>query len=174
MRKVWIVGGFLMVVVAVVLGVGWLNGWFDSGDDGVDDVGLEGFGAGAEERFFLSDEAASNEGLKDISAAGYEELVVEKKNFLVLIHMTVCPAEFPLTDTARQLAKEDGLTIFALDEEEFKKTDLMEVVKYLPSLVVVRGGEVVDFLDAEADEDMEAYKSAVGLRKWVGRMVLNY
>ncbi len=174
MKKVWIVGGVVVVLIAVILGVGWGSGWFGVSEEWVDSTESGGFGEGIEERFFLSDEAVSGEGLKDISSAEYEKLVTEKKNFLVLLHMTVCPAEFPLTDTARQLAKEDGLTIFALDEEEFKKTDLAEVVKYLPSLVVVRGGEAVDFLDAEADEDMEAYKSAAGLRKWIGRMVLNY
>ena len=82
--------------------------------------------------------------------------------------MTVCPAEFPITDVARRLSNENGMTIYGLTEEEFQKTELAKVVKYLPSAALYRDGELVDYLDAEDDEDMEYYKSVEGLKEWIG------
>lgn len=103
----------------------------------------------------------------EIDATEYQRLVDERQSFLVVAHMTICPAEFPLTDTAKKLAYEKNLRIYFLDEREFEKTGLKQQIKYLPSLAVIREGELVGFLDAEADADVAAYKTAAGLEKWL-------
>lgn len=123
------------------------------------------------ERFALSEEMYEEAGLVDITAEEYADLVATKKSFVVVMHMVICPAEFPVRDVAKQLANEDGVRIYGLVEEEFKKTTLAQEVKYLPSMAIIREGELVDYLDAEADEDLLVYKTVEELRKWLGRWV---
>lgn len=118
-------------------------------------------------KFRLSEEYYKDGGIREIDAVEFAKLVAEKKSFLVVARMTVCPAEFPVSSVAKQLAKEDDLVILELTEAEFKKTTLAEKVKYLPSVAIYRDGGLVDFLDAEADEDLVYYQSVEGLSEWL-------
>lgn len=120
------------------------------------------------ETFEFSPEVYEKGEFHEITADEFERMIALKKSFLVVLHMTVCPAEFPITDVARRLSNENGMTIYGLTEEEFQKTELAKVVKYLPSAALYRDGELVDYLDAEDDEDMEYYKSVEGLKEWIG------
>lgn len=123
------------------------------------------------EKFALSEEMYDKGEFVDITAEQYDQLVAEKKSFVVVLHMVICPAEFPVKDSAKQLAREDGMMIYSLTEEEFKKTNLAEKIKYLPSVALIDKGELVDFLDAEADKDVQYYKTAAELKKWIAKRV---
>lgn len=146
--KKWLVG---LAIVAVGLGVGvvcWQN-------------------ARQSERFSLSEGNYGEAATPELTAAEFEELVAEKRSFIVVVHMMLCPAELPLKDVAKRLAQEEKLRIYFLNEHEFEQTKLKDEIKYLPTAVVIRDGKVVKFLDAEADEDVGAYQTVEGLKDWL-------
>lgn len=103
----------------------------------------------------------------EITAEQFASLVDEQQSFTVIVHMTVCPAEFPLSAVAKKYAHNSGATLYSLDEEEFKQTELAETVKYLPSAAVYRDGKLLKYLDAEKDEDMPYYKTVEAFGEWV-------
>ena len=39
-------------------------------------------------------------------------------------------------------------------------------VKYYPSFAIYKDGELIDFLDAESDEDLNRYKDIVEFEQW--------
>ncbi len=130
-------------------------------------------GGGADERgeeFRLESRLYGTGELIEISGEEYMEMVGRGESFLVVARMEVCPAEFPVTETVKSFAVKEGVKIYSLKETEFKKTDLGEKVKYLPSVIVVRDGGIADFLDAEADEDLGAYKSEAELLEWLRKV----
>lgn len=106
-------------------------------------------------------------GLTEITAGEFQQMVKAKKSFVVIAHMTICPAEFPLTTVAKELAREENMTIYALTEEEFRKTDLAAKIKFLPTAVVYKNGEMVKYLDAENDGDLKYYRAVEGLKGWI-------
>ena len=109
----------------------------------------------------------------EITAGEFDQLVAEKKSFVVVLHMVVCPAEFPVTNSAKELAHVEGMVIYSLVEDEFKQTMLAKTIKYLPSVAIIHEGELAGYLDAEADEDVKYYKTAAGLKEWVEQYVDN-
>ena len=42
-----------------------------------------------------------------------------------------------------------------------------EKVKYVPSVAIIKNGTVVDFLDANSDEDTSKFNSAEALQGWL-------
>ena len=74
--------------------------------------------------------------LVEITARDFNELVAEKKSFVVVLHMVICPAEFPVTNSAKELAHSEGMVIYSLVEDEFKQIELVREVKYLPSVAL--------------------------------------
>lgn len=159
MKKIWAVIAALVVLAGVGLGGFWLLGR--------DEAPQEEIG----QKFGLSEEIWGQGGFQDITAAEFKDLVVARKSFVVVLHMMVCPAEFPVTSIAKQLAHDDGLVIYGLAEEEFRQTALAEKIKYLPSVAIYHEGELVAYLDAESDADLLYYQTVEGLRKWLGRYV---
>lgn len=164
MKKRWLIGGVvvlalgtLFVVLAMIL-----HG---------DTVENSGVVEKPVEKFGLSEEMYAKGELVEITASEFDELVAQKKSFVVVLHMVICPAEFPVTNSAKQLAHDEKMTIYSLVEEEFRQTFLAQKIKYLPSVALIREGELVDFLDAEADEDVKYYKTSEGLKAWIGKWV---
>lgn len=158
MIRKWILG--LAVALLAVGGVVGVVIWQQSRDDG-DNVVVE------RPKFRLSEEYYGQGELKEISAEKFSELITERQSFVVVAKMTICPAEFPITDVAKRLAHEQGVTILALTETQFRETELAEKIKYLPSAAIYHDGELVDFLDAESDEDLKFYQNVEGLSEWL-------
>ena len=52
-------------------------------------------------------------------------------------------------------------------DEEFKKTSLYEKVKYAPSIIIVKNNEIIDFLDANKDEDLKYYQNSKEFASWL-------
>lgn len=163
MKKRWLIGGgVLAVAVMGVAVVALLCGGAVENLATVDKP---------VEKFPLSTEMYDGGEMVEVTAAEFGQLLAERKSFIVVVHMMLCPAEFPVTSIAKQLAHDDGLVIYGLTEEEFRQTALAEKIKYLPSVVIYHEGELVSFLDAESDADLPYYQTVEGLRKWLRRYV---
>ena len=119
------------------------------------------------EKFELDNELFEKSELVEITAKEYAELIAAKKSFLVMVHMAICPAEMPLTSTTKQLIRQENFTIYSLLQDEFKETELYNSIKYLPSMAIIKDGELVKFLDAESNEDLPHYKTPESLKSWV-------
>lgn len=132
---------------------------------------LKVISVGEKEKFWLEDDLYSGGITQSILAEDFKGLIDEKKSFLVTIHMAYCPANMPLTDTTKMFAQEKGIKIYMINADEFKKTDLTQKIKYLPSMAIFKDGELIDFLDAESNEDLPYYQTVEGLAGWAGKYV---
>lgn len=164
MKKRWLIGGVVILALAM-LGTVLIMVLCD------DAVEKSGVVEKPVEKFSLSAEMYGRSEVVEITAGEFDQLVAEKKSFVVVLHMVVCPAEFPVTNSAKELAHAEGMVIYSLVEDEFKQIELVREVKYLPSVALIREGELMDYLDAEADEDLSYYKTAEGLKEWIGKWV---
>ena len=52
-----------------------------------------------------------------------------------------------------------------------KKTELYDEVKYYPSFAIYKDGKLIDFLDAESDEDLNRYKETEAFESWFNEYV---
>ena len=129
------------------------------------------FFSGTVEKFRLEDDSYGDGRTVEVSAEEFEALVSEKQSFLLMAHMAYCPAEMPLTDTTELFVKDKKIRIYVISADEFKKSSLVGKIKYLPTMAVFHKGELVDFLDAESDEDLPYYQSVGGLESWVEQHV---
>lgn len=160
-RKQLVVGGVIGVIVVGLIAVG-VTALFNRAVDDVVDVA-----AGTE--FRLEEGDYGRNGLVELTAEEYEEKVRQAESFIVIVRMEICPAEFPVTDTVKRLSSMENIRFYSLKDAEFRKTSLAERVRYLPSVAILREGAVVDYLDAEADEDIKAYEDERELLEWMKR-----
>lgn len=148
--KRWQIGVAIGALVAVLAGLG---------------VGLWLRLAGG--KFEFDDELYGRAELIEIDAAGYDELVAKKASFGLLVYQPLCTASYEFTQIVTAFTEAEQVSFYQIPFSQLKETALAEVVKYYPSFVLVREGEVVDALDAESDEDTAIYKEQTAFYDWL-------
>lgn len=102
----------------------------------------------------------------DIDYLDVDDLIKSKENFVVFIYQPMCTmsSEFEkLLDEYMDIKK---ISIYKMSFTDMKKTSLKDTVKFYPSFIIFKDGEVVDFLDADSDEDTNKYKILKAFKEW--------
>ena len=140
----------MVVLVGSLLFMGAVSGWFD------------------DPKVSLSEEYYTDTPeMMDLSVAGYEELVNNKKSFLVFVDQASCTTADRLRDYVKDYMKTHGVSIYRMMFSEVKESSLHDSVKYYPSVVIINRGMVRDFLRADSDEDSGAYNDYGIFEEWM-------
>ena len=97
----------------------------------------------------------------------YEQLIRDKKSFVVMVDKPGCYTTENMRGFMANFPDDVQFRYYRLLWDDAKETNLHEKVKYTPSVAIIREGEVVAFLDADADEDTARYNSADALEEWL-------
>ena len=136
-----------------VLFIGSMAGWFDSKRVVID-----------EEMFC---ETECDKYLVDIDASSYEELVKEKKSFILLIDQNGCDTADRVRSFISDYAKEYGMKVYRMMFSDMKETTLHDIVKYYPSVVFVSKGSPMAWLKADENNDSDKYNNYEVFREWI-------
>ena len=152
--KVWQLILILIIVIGgFVLFVGLVSGWF------------------ADKRAEIDAEYASNDNCEymELSASEYEELIREKKSFVVFVDQGGCTTADRLRGFVADYMKEKGFKVYKMMFEKMEETSLHDFVKYYPAVAVVSSGEVIGWLRADSDDDAPAYNNYDDFVNWIDK-----
>ncbi len=149
----------LLVVVLFggVLFVGAVSGWFSDPKVTLD------------EEYYAGD--ADSQELMDLSVQGYEDLIQNKKSFVVFIDQNGCKTAERLNGFIKDYMAEKGISVYKMMFSDVKESSLHEEVKYYPSVVIVSKGKPVAWLRADSDEDADAYNKYEAFLNWIGKYI---
>ena len=105
----------------------------------------------------------------ELSPAEYDNLIDEKKSFIVLVDQDGCTTADRLEGFVRDFAISRGFKVFKMMYSDVKKTSLYDFVKYYPSVAVISNGKVIGYLRADEDEDAPAYNNYDEFLRWISR-----
>lgn len=123
-------------------------------------------------RVVLSAEYRGEGGIGMITTDDLKTMAGEKKSFMLFVSQPECQAAGKLRGILQELIKEYPIQIFEVSFSELRESGLASEVRFYPSLVVYRQGQVADFLDANDSADTEAYNSLAGLKDWLTNVVI--
>ena len=107
----------------------------------------------------------------EINISELEELINDKESFVVFVSQDMCLASSNFEVVINDFLEEYPITIYEINYSELKESDLGDFLEYYPSFVIYKNGKMVDFLDANADEDTDYYKTKEGFKNWVTQYV---
>ena len=105
--------------------------------------------------------------LISISVASFEKMSAERRSFLVLIDQAGCRTADELKGYLRNFLESKGWFGYRMMFSEVKETTLSEYIKYYPSVVVIKNGEVFAYLKADAEEDADKYNNYEIFQDWI-------
>ena len=103
----------------------------------------------------------------EITASDLEKLIEDKESFVVFVSQDMCMTSSNFAIVINEFLEEYPITIYEINYSELKENNLGDFLEYYPSLVIYKKGKVIDFLDANADEDTNYYKSASDFKSWL-------
>ncbi len=91
--------------------------------------------------------------------------------YLLYIHYDYCIFTVPTDNVIQEMMNKYNISVLKMHYEKFSKTYLHDEVKYAPSLIIVKNGKILDFLDAESDEDLPKYQDSNKMAEWISEYV---
>lgn len=121
--------------------------------------------------FSLDSKYYGNSDFIDIDSESLNKLVENKGNFILFVYQPLCAASTSFEAVLTNFAEAYEIGINKIAFSNIKDTLLGEHVKFYPSFVIFKNGEVVDYLDPNDGKDTEIYKNVENLGKWLSSYV---
>ena len=157
-RIAYLILGLVMIVTGSILFSLAVSGVFDPSETELD---AEYYCEGTCEGEFA-----------ELSKEDYEDLIKKKKSFVIFVDQSGCDGADRLRKFSNDYFPESGVKVHKMMFSDLKETTLHEKVKYYPSLVVIRKGNVQAFLRADLDEDVDAFNQYGSFIDWVNQHIL--
>ena len=116
--------------------------------------------------FYMEDKYYGTSVFNEIKADELIGLIETKESFAIFIHQPLCSTSYEFNKILVRFAEENKISFYKISFDEMKKTNMYNDVKYYPSFAIYKEGELIDFLDAESDEDLNRYKDKEEFEKW--------
>lgn len=121
--------------------------------------------------FFLENDYYGGSKITEIEFNELNELVENKKSFVIFIYQPMCVTSANFESVLNEFLKENQISIYKISFANIKDTYLNKYIKYYPSFIIYNKGKIVDFLEADKDEDVSSYTSKDEFKNWFTKYV---
>ena len=121
--------------------------------------------------FYLEDKYYNQEVSIEISNLELENKIKNKESFALFIHQPACSKSYEFNKIQSLYQQNNNISFNKILFEDLQKTKLSKEIKYFPSFAIFNNGELVDFLDAESNDDILKYKEYDEFSNWFNSYV---
>ena len=123
------------------------------------------------DKFSLEDKYYGTGEFIDVSNSELENIIKNKENFLLYTYNNYCSLPIPCDSIFGSVMKEYGFNILQIKFSDFKETNLYKKVKLAPSVLIFKDGKLIEFLDAESDNDLKKYQDKEEFKNWLNNYI---
>ena len=91
--------------------------------------------------------------------------------YLLFTYNSYCNLPISCEDIFKSFGKKYKIDFLTISFEEFKDTRFYETVKYAPSVMIIKNNEIVDYLDADSDDDLNRYQDLEEFESWLDNYI---
>lgn len=92
-------------------------------------------------------------------------------NFLLFTYNNYCTLKIPCENIFSEFMEKYKIGIVSIKFEDFKNTKYYDKVKYAPSVLIIKEGKVIAYLDAENDDDIDKYQDVEEFTNWIKKYI---
>ena len=122
--------------------------------------------------FKLEQEYYGKEEFIELNKDELNNLIDKEKTFAVFLFQPFCEAAANFNEVLKEFMSTNKLAIYKMQFKDIKGTELEKHVKYYPSLVIYKDGKLIDFLEADKDEDTKNFKYLDSFIEWFKQYVI--
>ena len=114
----------------------------------------------------LEEKYYGNSVFNEIDSNDLNDLINDKESFAIFIHQPFCSTSYEFNKILTMFAEENKISFYKISFDEMKKTVMYENIKYYPSFAIYNNGKLIDFLEADSNEDLNRYKDMEEFKNW--------
>lgn len=122
------------------------------------------------EKFILNEKYYNNGDFIRVNSNELEKL--ENDNYILYTYNNYCAFSVSCEDIFKSFMNKYKIDFISIPFEEFKKTKLYNKIKYAPSVIIVKNGKVVSYLDSNSNDDYQKYQNEIEFEKWISKYVV--
>ena len=100
-----------------------------------------------------------------------EKLIKNKENFALFVYQPLCITSSDFEKILLEFMSTYKINFCKISFSDIKESSLGEKIKYYPSFVIFKKGEIVDYLESDKDEDIKIYKSSNEFKNWFTKYI---
>ncbi len=121
------------------------------------------------ERMYLSDEYYNRGEFIELKSNDLLDKIDD--TYVLFTYNSYCSLPVPCEDIFKSFAKKYDIDFVSISFEEFKNTKFYNTVKYAPSIIIIKNNEIVDYLDANSDKDLNKYQDQKEFESWLDKYI---
>lgn len=120
-------------------------------------------GCGKKELFYLNDKYYNNGDYVNVTSNDIDY----NNSYLLYTYNNFCALPVHCEDIFKEVMEKYKIDILSIPFNDFKNTNYYKTVKYAPSIIIVKNGEIVSYLDANSDKDLDKYQNTDKFINWL-------
>ena len=96
---------------------------------------------------------------------------LDNDNYILFTYNNYCDLAIPCENIFKDFMTKYKIDFLSMPFEEFKKTEFYKTIKYAPSIVIIKKGSIIAYLDANSDEDLEKYQDVNKFEEWLNNYI---
>ena len=121
---------------------------------------------GCSKKFSLNEKYYKKGNFTEIKQNEYDELIKNKESFAIFIYQPLCTTSYNFNKVITKFMNMYEMNFYKMSFANMKETTLKDSIKYYPSFAIIKEGKLVDYLDANSEEDTNKYKSVDYFANW--------
>ena len=105
--------------------------------------------------------------IKDITKEELLTKINNKENFILFTNNNFCTFKISCEEIFKESVQELNITILKIPFDEFKTTKLHDTIKFAPSVIIIKEGKIIKYLDPEKNEDLSKYQDKKEFTSWI-------
>ena len=102
-----------------------------------------------------------------IDSSELDNLLNNKKSFILYPYNNYCTFKVSCDEIFINSIKELNITILKIPFDEFKNNILYNEIKYAPSIILIKEGKIITYLDPNKDENLSKYQDSKQFTSWI-------
>lgn len=122
--------------------------------------------------FSLEDKYYEKATYLDITSSELDKLIDNKESFAVFIYQPLCNTSYEFSLILDEFINKYNITLYKIEFSNIKDTKISKYIKYYPSLAIFYKGDIINYLDANSNEDIDYYKNIDSFESWFSKNVI--
>lgn len=123
-------------------------------------------------KFYLDEEYYNTEEeFITIESDKLKELVDNKSSFVVFTYLPYCTFSVPCDVIFKTFLTNNKMSFYSIPYDELDSVKEFKKIKYAPSVIIVKEGKIVKYLDANSDEDLSKYQDVKEFTSWIKKYI---
>ena len=100
-----------------------------------------------------------------------ETNILPRGSYVAYVYANVCIFSVPCDSIFKEVMNKYNIDMLEISYDDMKKTKYHEKVLYAPSVLIIKNGNLIAYLDAESNDDLEIYQNPDKFEEWLNMYI---